>query len=271
MELLAAALPPTFEVDGATRTCGTAPRLGGNDWALLPGVTVAARCGTTKAVGGGVAGVAITATLKNTTAAAVAVGKCELFRIPITALPAQGLRLLHYPLVEAQAPMQMVEVAGSGDLSCNIFAMLSTPASTAEAAGRAPDLAPEPAIATPAAGAASPAAGGCVAFLTWKRCACVVEVLADEVVASCTAAGFLLPAGGSLDLETAWLSDWAAPPELVWCTWPALAAKAMDARLPAAGRVPVGWYNGPWIDTMEPSISRGATAEDLYVCTAVLP
>jgi hypothetical protein len=147
-------------------------------------------------------------TLRNTGAAPLALGRCELLRIPRAALPAAGLRLLQYPLQLAQLPMAMVEV-GRDPLSCNSVAMLHTPA--------------------PAA------VGGCVGFLTWRRCATIVEVQADVVVAYCDASGYALPAGQSIVLETAWLSDWAAPAR-VWDTWPSLAGAAMDARLPARGR-----------------------------------
>ena len=75
-----------------------------------------------------------------------------------------GLRLLQYQLKVAQHPMVMVEVVGAKELACNTVALLHTAAPQSRA-------------------------GGAVGFLSWKRCATVVTVGADAVVASCDASG----------------------------------------------------------------------------------
>lgn len=253
--LLTSALPPSFEVDGVSHTCSAAPKLGPSSWSLLPGVKVTAQCQAHGHTGskGTLGGIALSYTLKNSSSKPIVLGRCELLCLPRASLPPTGLRLLHYPLQMAQAPMQMVELAAE-TLSCNTFAMLHSPLPSA--------------------------VGGMVGFLTWKRCATVVEVQPSKVVAHCDAAGYSLPAGDTISLETVWLSDWTAP-QVVWEAWPSLAGKAMDARLPqqpvaelrlgelsSGSRTPVGWLCWSWQDVTDPTMNGGACAEEIYLQSA---
>ena len=237
--LLSAALPPTFELNGAVHACSSPPQPQAPTSWSLPGAEVTAQCEHRghAGSGGGVTGIAVLTTLKNIGTVPLAIGRCELLRIPRKALP-PAMRLLHYPLGLGQMPMSMVQLGSSETTSCNTFAMLHT---------------------------ATPVAGGMVAFLTWKRSAAVVDVTASAVIAHCDAAGFSLQPGDSIVLETAWISDWAAP-QIVWEAWPSLAAKAMDARLPK--QTPTGWLSWSWQDPAHPQLSGGTCAEDLYLQSA---
>ena len=231
------------------------------------GVRVTSQCTITPAgPGAGVAGIAMTTTVANIGQAPVTLGRCELLRIPRSAVPSEGLRLLQYELRCAQSPMVMVDVgASSGALSCNTLAMLHTPQSSPSSSSSPPPSSTSPSSSgadTSHLGATSAGMGGAIGFLTWRRCATVVEVQPTCVVAHCDAAGFSLEPGDTITLETAWLSDWA-PPQVVWDAWPTLAAKSMSARLPAGGRTPVGWLCWSWQDPTAPALSNATCAEDL--------
>jgi hypothetical protein len=223
----------------------------------------------------------MTATVANIGQATVTLGRCELLRIPRSAVPSDGLTLLQYGLKCAQSPMAMVDVGTTSDtLSCNTVAMLHTPqspstsplsssSSSSSSSFSSPlsSSSPPPPSGAHAAplGAASAAMGGAVGFITWRRCATIVEVQPTCIVAHCDAAGFSLAPGASITLETVWVSDWAAPPQIVWDAWPVLAARAMSARLPTGGRTPVGWLCWSWQDPTAPALSNATCAEDLYV------
>ena len=134
--LLSAALPPTFELNGAVHACSSPPQPQAPTSWSLPGAEVTAQCEHRGHAGGsgGVTGIAVLTTLKNTGTAPLAIGRCELLRIPRKALP-PAMRLLHYPLGLGQMPMSMVQL-GSETTSCNTFAMLhtATPVAGAETA-----------------------------------------------------------------------------------------------------------------------------------------
>ena len=246
--LLSAALPPSFEIAGTVHTCTSAPKVGTSTWDL-PGVQVSAQCtarGHTSSKGS-VGGVELSFSAKNVGQEPLTLGRCELLQLPRSSLPT-GLRLLHYPLQCSQLPMAMVEVA-QDTLTCDTFAMMHTP---------------------------SPAAGGLVGFLTWKRCAAIVDVQSSMVIAHCDAAGYSLQAGETIVLETVWMSDWTTP-GVVWEAWPSLAAKSMGARLPqqrgstpgsSVGRMPVGWLCWSWQDVTDPALNNGACAEEIYLQSA---
>ena len=136
--------------------------------------------------------------------------------------------------------MQMVPM-GSATIACNAIAMLHLPGPNAM--------------------------GGCVGFVSWKRCATSVDVSINGVAASCDAASYTIAPGDRLVLETAWVSDWTDP-QTVWDAWPRLVATYMSARLPVGGRVPVGWLCWSWQDPTQPALSGATCAEELYLESA---
>ena len=187
--------------------------------------------------GGSVGGIAVLTTLKNTGQAPLAVGRCELLRLP--------RNVLHQAPSLPPAAGTATHVDGRAQ-QCRRCPQLqhvrhaphSCPGSSCRRHGRVPEL---EAVRRSGGGRCQHSGG------TLRR----LQLLAAT--------------WGEHRPRDRWVSDWAAP-ESVWEAWPALAAKAMDARLPK--KTPVGWLCWSWQDPLDPELSGSTCAEDLYLQSA---